>query len=122
MRMTNEGLKDLLATLDEVKKEMFTEEKEYPFSDWEKNRKKVKERLEKLPELIERAVDSIAVEKNIGRPKSVDLRKRLSLFLFVRTVDRSNRDTESILVLLKLLFGFEVNYKYVERLYSDEEV
>jgi len=120
--MTNEGLKDLLATLDEIKEEMFTEEKEYPFSEWERNRKKVKDRFEKLPELIERAAGSIAVGKSVGRPKEVDLKKRLSLFLFVRMMDRSNRDTESILVLLKLLFGFEVNYKYVERLYSDEEV
>jgi transposase len=29
---------------------------------------------------------------------------------------------ENLLLLLEPLFGFEVNYKYVERLYSDEEV
>ena len=120
MSFTNQELKDLLGTLDEIKKEVLKEEK-YPFSDWEKNRNKVKERLRKLPELIERAC-CVEAEKRAGRPKELDLKQRLSLFLFVRTMNRSNRDAESLMLLLRPLFGFEVNYKYVERLYSDEEV
>jgi len=118
MSFTNRELKDLLETLDEIKKEAFKEEK-YPFSDWEKNRKRVKEKLRKLPELIERAC-CIEAEKRAGRPKELSLKQRLSLFLFIRTMNRSNRDMESLILLLKPLFGFEVNYKYVERLYSDQ--
>lgn len=51
--MINRELKELLEVLDEIKKEMFKEEKKYSFSGWEKSRKKVKERLKKPPEFID---------------------------------------------------------------------
>jgi transposase len=44
------------------------------------------------------------------------------LFLFARWIDKSNRGTEEALEAFQPLFGFDVSYKTIERLYSDEEV
>ncbi len=46
--MINRELKELLEVLDEIKKEMLKEEKKYPFSGWEKSRKKVKGETEEI--------------------------------------------------------------------------
>jgi len=44
------------------------------------------------------------------------------LFLFARLMNKSNRDIEEVLELFELFFGFKVSYKYVERLYSNQEI
>ena len=64
----------------------------------------------------------IRIQKRVGRPKKVDLEKRVMLFLFARLMNKSNRDVEELLELFEPLFGFKVSYKTIERLYSDEEV
>jgi len=55
------------------------------------------------------------------KPKLTPAQKTL-LFLFARLSDRSNRDMEALLALLGFVFGVDVSYKTLERLYSDEEV
>lgn len=116
--------KELLEVLEEIREEFFRGKKPcYPFSEWERRREKVKERLAKLPEYVERAVDMIGLEERAaGRPRKLDLAQRTMLFLFARLMNKSNRDVEEVLALFRPLFGFEVSYKSVERLYSDEEV
>ncbi len=42
MRMTDRTESLMSETLDEIKKEMFMEEKTYPLSEWDGSRKKVK--------------------------------------------------------------------------------
>jgi len=64
----------------------------------------------------------IRIQKRVGRPKKVDLEKRVMLFLFARLMNKSNRDVEELLELFEPLFGIKVSYKTIERLYSDEEV
>ena len=123
MRITAKLARELLEVLEELKEEYFHEEASYPFSEWERRREQVKARLRKLPELVEQAVDMLHIEeKRTGRPKKLDLRQRVMLFLFARLMDKSNRDVEELLVLFSPLFGFQVSYKTIERLYSDEEV
>jgi transposase len=61
-------------------------------------------------------------EQKMGRPPKLDLEKKVNLFLFARLLSKSNRDMEEALELFQPLFGFNVSYKYIERLYSDEEV
>ena len=78
--------------------------------------------MRKLPEYVREAVSAIKVQKRVGRPKKVDLEKRVMLFLFARLMDKSNRDVEELLELFEPLFGIKVSYKTIERLYSDEEV
>jgi hypothetical protein len=48
MRINNKMVKDLLEVLEDLKKEMFQDEKKYPFAEWERNREKVKERIRKI--------------------------------------------------------------------------
>jgi transposase len=64
----------------------------------------------------------IKTEEKVGRPKQLNLVKGTTLFLFAKLMDKSNRDVEDLLLFFEPLFGFEVSYKSIERLYSDEEV
>ena len=69
---------------------------------------------------MEQAASQIALQEGPGQPKKVDLYKRTMLLLFVRMLGKSNRNMELLLELLEPLLGFKVNYKYIERLHSDE--
>jgi CRISPR/Cas system CSM-associated protein Csm2 small subunit len=121
-RVTGKFVKELLDVLDELVEEIKQEEKEkYPYAEWERKREVVRERLRKLPEYVRKAC-LIRVQKRVGRPKKVDLEKRVMLFLFARLMNKSNRDVEELLELFEPLFGFKVSYKSIERLYSDGEV
>lgn len=124
MRITTKMARQMVEVLEEVKEEFADEEKtKYPFTEWEWERKKVKERLRELPRYVERAAEMIELEeKGPGRPKRLKLVERTMLFLFARLMDKSNRDVEDLLELFEPLFGFTVSYKSIERLYSDEEV
>lgn len=124
MRITAKIARQMVEVLEDIKEELSDEEKtKYPFTEWERKRKRVKERLRELPRYVERAVDMIDIEETgVGRPKKLDLVERTMLFLFARLMDKSNRDVEDLLELFEPLFGFKVSYKSIERLYSDEEV
>lgn len=123
MRITSSMAKDMLELLGVIRKELFEGRKleNYPFSEWERNREKVREKLRELPLYVEKAAD-IVVEKTAGRPNKLDLVERTMLFLFTRLMNKSNRDMELMLELLKPLLKADVSYKSIERLYSDEEV
>ncbi len=121
-RVTRKFVKELLDVLDEVIEEIRQESKDkYPYAEWERKRELIKKRLRKLPEYVRKA-SKINVQKKVGRPKEIDLEKRVMLFLFARLINKSNRDVEELLELFEPLFGFKVSYKTIERLYSDEEV
>ncbi len=121
-RVTRKFVKELLDVLDEIVEEIRKEDKEkYPYAEWERKREVVRERLRKLPDYVREAC-SISVQRKAGRPKKVDLEKRVMLFLFARLMNKSNRDVEELLELFEPLFGIKVSYKTIERLYSDEEV
>jgi len=123
MKITKRRARELLEILEEIREEFSKEKKQkYPYAEWERRRGRVKERLKDLPYYVERAANMIAVEKAAGRPKKLDLVKRTMLFLFVRLMNKSNRDAEELLELFEPLFDVKVSYKYIERLYSDEEV
>jgi len=124
MMITKKRAKELLEILDEVRETHFKgREKEYPYSEWEKKREKVKERLRNLPVYVKRAVEKIQREDEArGRPPKLDLEKKVMLFLFSRWINKSNRGTEEALETFQPLFGFDVSYKTIERLYSDEGV
>jgi transposase len=123
MRITSEVARELTEVLDEIRKELFQGRRldSYTFNEWERSREKVRERLRKLPFYVEKAAE-IAVDKRAGRPNKLDLVERTMLFLFARLMNKSNRDMELMLELLKPLLKAEVSYKSIERLYSDEEV
>lgn len=123
MRITTRTAKQMLEVLDEIRQELVQREKrKYPFTEWERKRKKVHERLRRLPEYVKAAAEMVEVKQPTGRPRGLSLAQRTMLFLFARLMSKSNRDVEEILELFEPLFGFKVSYKYVERLYSDEEI
>ena len=126
MRITKKKAHEMLSVLDEIKKDISEESKKsskgYPYTEWERKREHVKERLEKLPEYIEKAASMITVQKKRGPDKELDLTERTTLLLFAKLMRKSNRDMEDMLILLSPLFSKPVSYKTIERLYSDEDV
>lgn len=123
MRITKKIAQEMIGVLDDLRKEIQNEPKtKYPYAEWERKREQVKQRLEKLPEYIEQAASTIKTKPKPGPEKDLDLVQRTTLLLFAKLMNKSNRDMEEILILLQPLFGVAVSYKYIERLYSDEEV
>lgn len=121
MRITRKVAAQLTEVLEELRKELPPQELP-SYQSWEARREKVRERLMKLPELVDKAAAMIDLQTGPGRPHSADLAKRTMLFLFARLMNKSNRDMEDLLVLFSPLFHMDVSYKSIERLYSDEQV
>ena len=124
MRITKKRAQEVFELLDELRETEFKDRKrEYPYTEWERKRAVVRERLKKLPTYIKQAVENISRYKQAtGRPDTLELEKKVHLFLFARLMRKSNRGMEEALELFQPLFGFNVSYKYIERLYSDKEV
>ena len=124
MKLMVKSAKELLQVLDETRETVFKDRKTvYPYTEWEHKRAQVKERLHRLPEYIHEAVAAInREEQKMGRPPKLDLEKKVNLFMLVRFLAKSNRGVEDALGCFQPLFGVDVSYKYIERLYSDPEV
>lgn len=123
MRVTRKLAQQMIEVLDDLREEVKKESTEpYPYAEWERKREQVKQRLEKLPEYIEKAASMLTVHKTRGPGKALTLVQRTTLLLFARLMNKSNRDMEEIMLILQPLFDTPVSYKTVERLYSDEEV
>jgi hypothetical protein len=78
MKITKKRAKELLEVLDQVREEHFKHrKKDYSYSEWEKKRKRVKERLKNLRTYVKKAVDVLQrEEKKAGRPPKLDLEKK----------------------------------------------
>ncbi|KXA93429.1 transposase [candidate division MSBL1 archaeon SCGC-AAA259E19] len=127
MKITRKRAKKLYKVLEEEKEKIREESKEegdeYPYGKWERERKEIVERLQDLPDLVEEAASQLEVERpKRGRKQKLDPAQKTMLFLFARLTQKSNRDMEIILSMLGPVFGVNVSYKTIERLYSDEEV
>ena len=124
MKLMVKSTKELLEALDETRETFFKDKKcTYPYTEWEHKRAQVKQRLHRLPDLIHEAVEAInKEEQRMGRPPKLDLEKKVNLFILVRFLAKSNRGVEDALGCFQPLFGVDVSYKYIERLYSDPEV
>lgn len=119
----NSRVQEVLIVLDDVRNTFFKDRvKDYPFTEWERKREVVKERLRRLPEYLRKAVDMIHIEEKSGRPVKMDLYKRTYLFLLARMLNKSNRGMSELLELFNPLMTESVSYKTIERLYSDEQV
>ena len=123
MKITAKSAQELLVVLNETR-EQFKERKcVYPYTEWEHKRAQVKQRLHRIPEYVKEAVAAINREDiRMGRPPKLDLEKKVNLFLLARLLNKSNRGMEEALEFFQPLFGVDVSYKYIERLYSDQEV
>jgi transposase len=124
MKLTVKSTKELLAVLDETKETLFKDRQWiYPYTEWEHKRAQIKERLHRLPEYVHQAVEALnREEQKMGRPPKLELEKKVNLFVLVRFLNKSNRLAEESLQYFQPLFGVDVSYKYIERLYGDPEV
>ena len=124
MKLTVKSTKELLQVLDETKEALFKDRQcVYPYTEWEHKRAQVKERLHHLPEYVHQAVEALnREEQKMGRPPKLELEKKVNLFILVRFLNKSNRLAEESLQYFQPLFGVDVSYKYIERLYGDPEV
>jgi transposase len=124
MKLMVKSAKEMLVVLDETKETLFKDRKcAYPYTEWEHKRAQVKERLHRIPEYIHQAGEVInREEQKMGRPPKLDLEKKVNLFILVRFLNKSNRNAEEALQYFQPLFGVDVSYKYIERLYGDPEV
>ncbi len=108
---------------EKIRKENEEGEDGGPYERRERERKKIVKRLQKFPEMVEKAVSQLEVDRpDRGRKRKLDPEQKIMLFLFALLTQKSNRDMEAILSLLGPAFGVDVSYKTIERLYSDEEV
>ena len=122
MQVTRKTAHQMMEVLDELREELKGRHGKSTSTDWEKKRVVVKQRLMKLPKYVEKAASMVTVHQTTGRPKNGDLVKRTMVFLFARLMNKSNRDTEDLLVIFGSMFGIEMGYKSIERLYSDPEI
>lgn len=123
MRVTTEKARKAIEDLKEVRKSIFEgRKKKYSPTAWERERKKINDKLRNLEPFVKEAASKITVAKTRGRPKLFGLVQRTMLFLYVLFINNSNRYCEAALEFFQPFLGVKVNYKYIERLYSDEQV
>jgi transposase len=131
MRITKKVARELVEVLDESREEISIEAKEmlekigqvYDFAEYERQRRKIEKRINDFPLLVKEAVSMITIAKSVGRPKKLNLVRRTHLFFLTRVFNVSNRDTKALIgSLLEPFIEDEISYKYIKRLYSDEEV
>jgi transposase len=122
---------ELIEALNESREKISKEAEEilknmgqvYDFAEYERLREEVEERINNFPLYVKKAVTTITIAKTAGRPKKLNLVKRTHLFFLVRVLNKSNRDTKALLgSLLQPFIEDDISYKYVERLYSNEQV
>lgn len=123
MKITKEKAQEALKDLQETWDIVFKGRKPKRSStEWERQREKVNEKMRNLEPLVKEAAQRITITRSRGRPKLFGLVERTMLFLLVVFVGKSNRYCEALLEFFQPFFGLKVNYKYIERLYSDEYV
>ena len=84
--------------------------------------RKIKSSMKNLGGLINNATKSIISEKKTGRPSKLTLNQKLTLILLQQLVGKSNRMMTYLLDIFFIVFGIEISYKTIERLYSDDGV
>jgi len=107
--------------MQEYKEKFGTKKKNSPTYDNDFY-KRIKYAVKNLSRLIKKATQNIIQIKSSGCPQKLTLEQKVKLILIKLIVDKSNRLTSNLLELFSLMFDIEVSYKYIERLYSDEEV
>jgi transposase len=124
-KISHKRVEELLKVLKETKNTHFkNKQHNYPYTEWERNRTKIKERLSNIHNYIHQAVEIINLEEQkTGRTPKLDLEQKTNLFILTRLLNKSNRAIEEILPFLQpFVVDVELSYKYIERLYSDPEV
>lgn len=115
-------LKELDKFLLDEYKEKFSFKRKNP-RDYEKRfLKRIKFAIKNMNPLIEKVTNKIKINKEKGRPSKLSLKQKLILILLKQLVGKSNRMMAYLLDIFFMVFGIEISYKTIERLYSDDGV
>ena len=125
--MTNEkAVKLKLKQLDKFLLDQYKEEfsiKHKNPKNYEKHfMKKIKLAIKNLNSLIDKATKTLIVDDKTGRPSKLSLEQKIKLILLQQLVGKSNRMMTYLLDIFSMMFGIDISYKTIERLYSDAEV
>jgi len=125
--MTNEKavklrLKQLDLFLLDQYKEQFSFKHKNPQSYEKDFMTKIKLAIRNFNPLIEEATKNLVIEDKTGRPSKLLLKQKITLILLKQLIGKSNRMMSNLLDLFFMVFGIDISYKTIERLYSDEEV
>ena len=127
MRITTKDVREVVGILDEI----IEDYKEHNYKkkrDWRTYEQqlahRIKTAIRDLEPLIDEATSTIEIIKGEtrGRKQKLTLKQKVELLLIKHLIEKSNREMSNMLAIFSLLSDIDVSYKYVERLYSDEEV
>ncbi|NMG83587.1 MAG: hypothetical protein GIS02_05210 [Methanosarcinales archaeon] len=82
---------------------------------------RVKRAIKNLEPLIDEATN-FETRRRRGRKTDLETKQKLTILLLKDLFGKSNRMMASMIAVFSLLSEIDVNYKTVERLYSDPEV
>ncbi len=123
--MISEDIRDRLKDIEEFLLKKYKENKVEKKRDWRTYEQQLANRIKgaicNLEPLINEATN-IKIHRGSGRPPSLDLKQSVIILLLKELIGESNRKMASMLALFTLLSGIDVNYKKVERLYSNHDV
>lgn len=115
-------LKELDKFLLDEYKEKFSFKRKNPRDYEKKFLKRIKFAIKNMNPLIEKVTSEIKIKKEKGRPAKLSLKQKLILILLKQLVGKSNRMMAYLLDIFFMVFGIEISYKTIERLYSDDGV
>ena len=123
--MRSEDIRKRLKDIDEFLLNQYKESKKIEKRDWRTYEQQLMNRIKgaicNLEPLINEATN-IKIHRGSGRPPDLDLKQSVIILLLKELIGESNRKMASMLALFCLLSGIDVNYKKVERLYSNYDV
>ncbi len=123
--MRSEDIRDRLKDIEEFLLKQYKENKVEKKRDWrtyeQQLSKRIKGAIRNLEPLINEATN-IEIHRGPGRPPDLDIKQSVIILLTKELIGKSNRSMASMLDLFSLLSGIDVNYKKVERLYSNFDV
>jgi transposase len=127
MKLKTKDVRAVVKILDDIIEE-YNENKTKKKRNWRTYEQQLSYRIRnavrELGPLIEEAISSLEIKKNEnrGRKNKLTLKQKVELLLIKHLFEKSNREMSGMLAIFSLLSDIDVSYKYVERLYSDEEV
>jgi transposase len=123
--MRSQDIRDRLKDIEEFLLEQYKESKKIEKRDWRTYEQQLMNRIKgaicNLEPIINEATN-IKIHRGSGRPPSLDLKQSVIILLLKELIGESNRKMASMIALFCLLSGIDVNYKKVERLYSNYDV
>ncbi|MFZ2412002.1 MAG: ISNCY family transposase [Candidatus Methanoperedens sp.] len=121
----SQDIRDRLKDIDDYLLNKYKDSKKTEKRDWrtyeQQLMKRIKGAIRNLEPLINEATN-IEIHRGPGRLPDLDLKQSLTILLTKELIGKSNRSMASMLDLFSLLSGIDVNYKKVERLYSNYDV